>query len=171
MNIGGLEGVKTQMRMQKPRRPVELQLRCGIKKFHWNTVSREKAEVATVLFARFIFRHRRRKFGKILALAQACGDIEHLAVFCLRYLRGRPLWRSQENVTGTNSQRLSELILVLLKILLRFHLRHGQPRSDLLFNPSFAANLLCYQPRELRLRNTAATQGRTKLAFVAKLMF
>ena len=71
----------------------------------------------------------------------------------------------------TNSLRLSELRFVLLKILLHFRVRHGQPRTDLLFNPSFAANLLCDQPPELRLRNTAATQGRAKLAFVAKLMF
>src|SRR5436309_3566103 len=117
MSIGGLERVKTQMRAQKTRRAIGLQLRSGVKKFHRDTVGREKAEVATILFARFVFRHCRRKFAKILSLAQARGNIQHLAVFCFRYVRGRPLWRSQENVTSTNSQRLSELSFVLLKIL------------------------------------------------------
>src|SRR5205809_3651165 len=120
MGISDLKGMKTEMRAQKARRAIRRQPRNDLKKFRRDTVGREKAEVATVLFARFIFRHRRRKFGKILALAEACGNIQHLAVFCFRYLRGRPLWRGQENVTGTNSLRLSEPSFVLLKILLHF---------------------------------------------------
>ena len=84
MDIGGLERVKTQRRAQKTRRAIGLQLRSGVKKFYRDTVGREKAEVATILFTRFVFRHRRRKFAKILALAQARGNIQHLAVFCFR---------------------------------------------------------------------------------------
>jgi hypothetical protein len=48
MDFGRLERVKTQMRVQKTRGAVGLQLCSRIKKFRRDTVGGEKAEVATV---------------------------------------------------------------------------------------------------------------------------
>src|SRR5205809_7093373 len=117
MGISDLKGMKTEMRAQKARRAIRRQPRNDLKKFRRDTVGREKAEVATVLFARFIFRHRRREFGKILAMAQAGGDIQHLAILCFCYLRRGPLRTRQQNGASTHAQRWGELSSVLLQIL------------------------------------------------------
>src|ERR1051326_7297012 len=139
MDVSDLQGVKTQMRMQKARRTIWLQLYSGIEKFYRNTISRKKAEVATIVFARLIFRIGGSDLSKVTPLPEACGNIQHLAVLRFRYLRRGSLRCRQENVAGTNSQRLSELSFVLLKILLHFRVGHGNPRNDLSFNPPFAA--------------------------------
>src|SRR5437764_4649558 len=83
MDIRDLESVKTKVRAKKAKWTIGLQPRGSIKKFRWNTVGREKAEIAAILFARVVFRHHCSEFTEILCLAQACGDLQHLTILCL----------------------------------------------------------------------------------------
>jgi len=55
MDIGQLEARESQMRLQKSWRSIGQQLFRGLEKFLPHPTGREKTEIATVRFARFVF--------------------------------------------------------------------------------------------------------------------
>src|SRR6266550_4902603 len=108
MDICHLKRVKAQMRLQKSWRSIGQQLFRGLEKFCRHSTGREKTEIATVRFARFIFGNCGSEFAKILPPAQTHGDIQDRALLRLHELGGGALRCSQKNVSGANSYWLHE---------------------------------------------------------------
>ena len=86
MNVRYLKRMKAQMRLQKSWRSIGRQLFCGLEKFCRHTIGREKTQIATVRFARFVFGNCSSEFAKILAAAQTYGDIQDTPLLRLHEL-------------------------------------------------------------------------------------